>query len=137
MAKEDEEKTAFLTPCGVNCYVCMPFGLKSVGASFQRMMHIVLGLKVGVNAEAYMDVIVVKTREASSLLADLEETFSNLQKVNLKLKPTKCVFGVPQENCRDSLSLHEGSRPTQARSEQSKKCAHLADLKTCSAWRVV
>jgi plastocyanin len=27
MAKEDEEKTAFITPCGVYYYVCMPFGL--------------------------------------------------------------------------------------------------------------
>ena len=29
MAKEDEEKTAFLTPCSVYCYTCMPFGLKN------------------------------------------------------------------------------------------------------------
>jgi hypothetical protein len=28
MAKEDEEKTAFITPCGVYYYVCMPFGLE-------------------------------------------------------------------------------------------------------------
>ena len=25
MAVEDVEKTAFLTPCGVYCYTCMPF----------------------------------------------------------------------------------------------------------------
>jgi putative transposase len=29
MAKEDKEKTAFITPCEVYCYVCMPFGLKN------------------------------------------------------------------------------------------------------------
>jgi hypothetical protein len=27
MAREDEEKTAFITPCGVYCYVCISFGL--------------------------------------------------------------------------------------------------------------
>jgi hypothetical protein len=32
-AKEDEEKTAFITPCGVYCDVCMPFGLKNPGAT--------------------------------------------------------------------------------------------------------
>jgi hypothetical protein len=29
MARKDEEKTAFITPCGVYCYVCMPFSLKN------------------------------------------------------------------------------------------------------------
>ena len=63
MAKEDEEKMAFLTPCGVYFYVCMPFGLKSAGASFQRLMQIALGPQMGVNAEDYVDDIMVKTQE--------------------------------------------------------------------------
>ena len=75
--------------------MCMPFGLKSAGASFQRLMQIALGPQMGVNAEAYVDDIVVKTQEAGSLLVDLEEMFANLRKVNLKLNPAKCVFGVP------------------------------------------
>jgi hypothetical protein len=33
MAKEDEEKAAFITPYGVYCYVCMPFGLKNTEAT--------------------------------------------------------------------------------------------------------
>src|SRR4051812_15965139 len=45
--------------------------------------------------EAYMDDIVVKTKERATLIADLQETFANLCKINLKLNPEKCVFGVP------------------------------------------
>src|SRR5215216_4194949 len=45
--------------------------------------------------EAYMDDIVVKTKDKATLIRDLEETFANLRKINLKLNPEKCVFGVP------------------------------------------
>ena len=42
-----------------------------------------------------MDDIVVKTKDKATLVQDLEETFANLRKINLKLNPKKCVFGVP------------------------------------------
>ena len=87
MAKEDEEKIAFLTPCGMYCYTCMPFGLKNARATFQRLMRIALGAQMGRNAEAYVDDIVVKSREGDNLLRDLEETFASLRKVNIKLNP--------------------------------------------------
>ena len=42
-----------------------------------------------------MDDIVVKTKNKETLIPDLQETFANLRKINLKLNPEKCVFGVP------------------------------------------
>jgi hypothetical protein len=42
-----------------------------------------------------MDDIVVKSKDRSTLIQDLEEIFANLRKINLKLNPEKCVFGVP------------------------------------------
>ena len=83
MAVEDVEKTAFLTPCGVYCYTCMTFGLRNAGATFQRLMHIALGQQLRRNAEAYVDGIVVKSREARTLIQDLEETFARLCQVDL------------------------------------------------------
>ena len=50
-------------------------------------MSIALGTQMGKNAEAYVDDIVVKTREKDTLIQDLEETFANLRKVNIKLNP--------------------------------------------------
>ena len=37
----------------------------------------------------------VKTMDKFSLIKDLEETFANLRKMNLKLNPEKCAFGIP------------------------------------------
>jgi hypothetical protein len=39
LKKEDEEKTAFITPYDVFCYQVMPFGLKNAGATYQQMMQ--------------------------------------------------------------------------------------------------
>jgi hypothetical protein len=47
LKKEDEEKTAFITPYGVFCYQVMPFGLKNAGATYQRMMQNCLGSQIG------------------------------------------------------------------------------------------
>jgi hypothetical protein len=58
----------------------MPFGLKNIGATFQRLMQKALGEQMGRNAEAYVDDIIVKTREGQTLTEDLEETFTNLRR---------------------------------------------------------
>jgi hypothetical protein len=108
MAKEDEEKTAFITPCGVYCYVCMPFGLKNAGATFQRLMLKALGAQMGRNAEVYIDDIVVKTLGSHTFIEDLEETSVNLRKVNIKLNPAKCTFGMPSGKLLGFLVSHRG-----------------------------
>jgi hypothetical protein len=108
MAKEDKEKMAFIALCGVYCYVCMPFGLKNAGATFQMLMRKALGAQMGRNAEAYVNDIVVKTHKGPTLIEDLEETFANLRKVNIKLNPAKCAFGVPSGKLLGFLVLHCG-----------------------------
>ena len=45
--------------------------------------------------EAYMDDIVDKSKDKATLIQDLDETFTNLRKIDLKLNPEKCVFVVP------------------------------------------
>jgi hypothetical protein len=39
LAKEDEEKTTFITPFGAFCYTSMLFGLKNAGATYQRAIQ--------------------------------------------------------------------------------------------------
>jgi hypothetical protein len=108
MSKEDEEKTAFITPCGTYCFVRMPFGLKSAGSTFARAVQIGFESQLHRNIEAYMDDIVVKTKDKSTLIQDLEETFANLRKINLKLNLEKCVFGVPSGKLLGFFVSHRG-----------------------------
>jgi hypothetical protein len=63
---------------------------------------------MGRNAEAYVDGIVVRTCEGHTFIEDLEETFVNLRKVNIKLNPAKCTFGVPSGKLLGFLVSHRG-----------------------------
>ena len=54
-----------------------------------------LDQQIGRNVEAYINDVVVKSRTADNLIADLEETFANLKKFRWKLNPSKCIFRVP------------------------------------------
>jgi hypothetical protein len=94
LKKEDEKKTAFITPYGVFCYQVMPFGLKNAGATYQRMMQNCLGSQIGRNIQVYIDDVVITTRKEESLISDLAEIFDNLNRYKLKLNPTKCSFSV-------------------------------------------
>lgn len=51
--------------------------------------------KIGRNVQAYVNDVVVNSKKKEDLLADLEETFSNLRHFNMKLNLEKCVFVVP------------------------------------------
>ena len=54
MAPEDEDKIAFITNRGTYCYKVIPFGLKNVGATYQRMVNKVFAHQIGRNMEAYV-----------------------------------------------------------------------------------
>lgn len=94
MAEEDQEKTAFITSQGLYCYKVMPFGLKNVGATYQRLVNKMFSQQIGRNMEVYVDVMLVKSKEELTHLNDLKETFTTLKKYQMRLNPSKCVFGV-------------------------------------------
>jgi hypothetical protein len=73
----------------------MFFRLKSEVAMYQRGIQKCLHSQLVHNAEAYVNDVVVKTREDEGLIFDLVETFDNLRKFSMKLNPEKCMFAVP------------------------------------------
>ena len=90
-------------------------------------MHIALGRQLGRNVEAYVDDIVVKSREAKTLIQDLEETFASLNEVGLRLNPEKCVFGVPSGKLLGFLVSHRG---IEANPEKVKAVEDMSPPKT-------
>ena len=72
----------------------MPFGLKNVGAMYQRLMNKMFTQKIGRNVQVYVNNMLVKSRRDEDYLEDLRETSNTLHSYNMKLNPGKCTFGV-------------------------------------------
>ena len=72
----------------------MPFGLKNVGATYQRLMNKMFANQIGRNVQVYVDDMLVKSQREENHLKDLEETFGTLRSYNMKLNWSKCAFGV-------------------------------------------
>jgi hypothetical protein len=106
--EEDQEKTAFITPFGAYCYTTMSFGLKNADATYQRAIQACFKRQLNKNVKAYVDDVVVKTRNFNTLITDLEETFASLREYRWKLNPNKCVFSVPSGKLLGFIISHRG-----------------------------
>ncbi|XP_015950200.1 uncharacterized protein LOC107475065 [Arachis duranensis] len=94
MHRPDEEKTAFITPEGTYCYMVMPFGLKNVGATYQRLVNKMFQDLSGSKLEVYIDDMLAKTESGEQLVSNLNLIMSTLRKHQMRLNPTKCAFGM-------------------------------------------
>jgi hypothetical protein len=110
--KDDQIKTSFITPFDAYCYTTMSFGLKNAGATYQRAIQQCLVDEIKDDlVKAYVDDVVMKTREAHTLVDNLQRTFTALNKYQWKLNPKKCIFGVPSGILLGNVVSHDGIRP--------------------------
>ena len=94
MHPPDAEKTTFIKPHRLYCYNVMPFGLKNVGATYQRLMTKIFQPLIGRMMEVYIDDMLVKSKERPDHTEHLRETFELLRTNSMKLNRLKCAFGV-------------------------------------------
>ena len=97
MFQPDEEKTAFITLHELYCYKVMSFGLKNIGATYQRLMTKIFKPLIGQTMEVYIDDIVVKSKTRSEHTLHLEETFLLMRAYNMNLNPAKSTFSVSMD----------------------------------------
>ena len=88
------EKTTFITLWGTFCYKVMSFGLKNVGATYQRAMVALFHDMMHKEIEIYVDDMIAKSRTEEEHLVNLQKLFGRLRKYKLGLNPAKCTFGV-------------------------------------------
>jgi len=76
------------------CYKVMPFGLKNVRATCQRVMVTLFHDMMHKEIEVYVDDMIAKSREGENHVQILKKLFERLRKYELRLNPAKCSFGV-------------------------------------------
>ena len=97
---DDISKIAFrcLGSLGMFEWLVMPFGLKNVGATYQRAMNSIFHDMLGHHMEIYINDIVVKSKKAAEHMNHLRKSFERMRIHRLKLNPLKCAFGVQARN---------------------------------------
>ena len=92
MDPTDAEKMTFITLHKLYCYDVMPFGLKNARATYQRLVTNIFRPLLGNTMEAYIDNMLVKSKEHFDHTKHLQEAFELLQRYGMKLNPLKCSF---------------------------------------------
>ena len=72
----------------------MPFGLKNVGATYQRLVNRMFQKQIGASMEVYINDMLVKSTTTELHIAHLSKALQILREYNMKLNPSKCAFGV-------------------------------------------
>ncbi|BHF65887.1 hypothetical protein SprV_0200890100 [Sparganum proliferum] len=103
VAPEDIPKTAVTTPLGPFEFIRMPFGPRNATQTLQRFIgHVLCGLPF---VYAYLDDLLVASRNEEEYKEHLALVFDRLDKFGVVINPSKCKFGcafarVPRPSCR-------------------------------------
>ena len=107
LGKDSHAKTAFLTPFGKWEFNMVPFSLAKAPAYFQALISMVLeGLSHF--AFAYLDDIIIFSKNEEEHLQHLEIIFERLLEAGLKLKRSKCSFMTMHIEYLGHLILEKG-----------------------------
>nr|GEX32179.1 hypothetical protein [Tanacetum cinerariifolium] len=113
MAKEDGEKTAFITSQRIFCYSKMPFGLKNAGATYQRLVDKAFQKKINRNLKEGMFLGYKANAKGIKVCPD----------------KVKTVLNLPSPKCLKDVQKLNGK--TEAAFKQIKKL--IAELPTLTA----
>ena len=96
MHEKDIEKTAFVTASGHYEWTVMPFGLACAPFTFQRILQKTLGSYHNNGAINYLDDIILYSPNEAEHITLLRNVLKLLINANIKLKRSKCQFGLTE-----------------------------------------
>ncbi len=112
-APEDVRKTAITTPFVSFEFLRMPFRLRNATQTFQRFIDCVLrGLDF---CCAYVDDILIASKNKEEHLRHLDEVFQRLDDNGLVVNSEKCCFGRAEEGYLGHMLNNQGVRPLQTK----------------------
>ena len=92
MDPHDQYKTAFRTCMGQYEFKVMPFGLRGAPGTFQAVMNHMFFPYIGKGVIAYLDDLLVYSKDVDSHVAMLEKVLQTLEKHKMYPKISKCSF---------------------------------------------
>ena len=96
VAEQDIHKTVFRCHAGHFEFTTVPFGLRMAPNFFQRDMNKIMAGLIGACVFVHIYDILVFSQNEAEHLRHLQQVFDRLRQVGLRLKPTKCAFGLPE-----------------------------------------
>ncbi|KAI5333492.1 hypothetical protein L3X38_023623 [Prunus dulcis] len=97
MHPEDQAHTSFVTDCGLYSYKVMPFDLKNVGPTYQRMVNSLFAPLIGNTMEVYIDDMLVKSCTADHHIPNHSTMFTILKQDIMRLNPPNVYSGWLQQ----------------------------------------
>ena len=126
------DKTSFVCHLGTFAFNRMPFGCTNCPSVFQRILNKVLSDLIGKICFVYIDDICIFSRNEHEHAKHLQIVFDRLRHYGLKLKESKCHFGLKEIHLLGYVINEFGLRPNP---DRVKAIKDLAAPKNLSAVR--
>ena len=86
-------------------------GLKNAGATFQRLMELILAGLEAKRCLVYLDDIIISSKTENEHIETLRDVFKRIRTAKLKLKPQKCRLGKREVTFLGHRVTQEGLLP--------------------------
>ena len=109
LTERSKPLTAFETPRGLFQFRTMPFGLVNSGATFSRLMRIILSNLP--NVESFVDDMRIFTETWKDHMTFLRQVLDRLRSAQLTAKPSECMIGYDSIECLGHNIVGQTVRP--------------------------